>query len=94
MVYDSIGESHDGKWPPPPRDQMPMDVAEIEESGLFEDVKIRRYQWNVVYTAHDYMELLDTFSGHISMEREKREYLYRAIREKIAERPHGSVRRH
>ena len=72
---------------------MPTDVAEIRESGLFDDVQTRRYVWDVTYTAQEYIELLDTFSGHIAMAREKRERLYRAIRQTLAERADGSVRR-
>jgi SAM-dependent methyltransferase len=89
-VYDAIGESHEGEWPPSPPAQMPTDVAEIEQSGLFHDVRVRRYVWEVVYTAEEYIALLDTFSGHIAMPPEKREVLYGAIRDTLAERPDGS----
>jgi SAM-dependent methyltransferase len=93
-VYDAIGESHDGEWPPPPPDEMPTDIAEIEESGLFDDVRVRRYVWEVTYTAEEYIALLQTFSGHIAMVPEQRELLYGAIRERLAERPDTSVHRH
>jgi SAM-dependent methyltransferase len=93
-VYDAIGESHEGEWPPLPPEEMPTDVAEIEDSGLFEDIRVKRYVWEVTYTAEEYIALLDTFSGHIAMEPEKREQLYRAIRKRLAARPDGSVRRH
>ncbi len=93
-VYDAIGESHDGEWPPPVPDEMPTDVAEIEESGLFDTVCVKRYLWDVTYTADEYIALLETFSGHIAMAPEKRAHLYGAIREKLAERPDGLVRRH
>jgi SAM-dependent methyltransferase len=93
-VYDAIGESHPGEWPPPPPDEIPDDHHEIESSGLFEDVQVRRYVWETLYTADDYIALLNTFSGHIAMEPAKRERLYREVRQRIAQRPDPRVRRH
>jgi SAM-dependent methyltransferase len=93
-VYDAIGESDEGEWPPPPPDRLPDDAAEIEATGLFERVHVRRYVWERAYTADEYLALLDSFSGHISMEARKRERLYREIRERIARRPGRRVRRH
>jgi SAM-dependent methyltransferase len=93
-VYDAIGESHPGEWPPPPPDEIPDDRAEIEASGPFEDVQVRRYVWETSYTADGYVALLDTFSGHIAMEPAKRELLYREIRQRIGHRPDPRVRRH
>jgi SAM-dependent methyltransferase len=93
-VYDAIGESHPGEWPPPLPDEVPDDRAEIEACGLFEDVQTRRYLWETSYTADGYIALLDTFSGHIAMQAAKRERLYREIRQRIGRRPDGRVRRH
>ncbi len=93
-VYDAIGESYAGEWPPPPPDEVPDDRAEIEASGLFEDVEVRRYVWETSYTAEGYIALLNTFSGHISMDPAKREHLYREIRRRIGQRPDPRVRRH
>ena len=93
-VYDAIGEGHPGEWPPPPPDALPDDTAEIEASGLFEDVRTRRYVWETLYGADDYIALLDTFSGHIAMDAPKRRRLYGEIRERIARRPDPHLRRH
>jgi SAM-dependent methyltransferase len=93
-VYDAIGESWEGEWPPPPPHEVPDDRAEIEATGLFEDIKIRRYIWETSYTADEYIALLNTFSGHISMEAPKREHLYGEIRRRIGQRPDPRVRRH
>jgi SAM-dependent methyltransferase len=76
-VYDAIGESHPGQWPPPPPEQIPDEVAEIEASGLFEEIQVRRYVWEKQYSAEEYIALLNTLSGHIAMETAKREHLYR-----------------
>jgi SAM-dependent methyltransferase len=93
-VYDAIGESFEGEWPPPAPDEAPDRSAEIEASGLFADVHVRRYVWATPYSAGEYTALLDTFSGHIAMEEWKRERLYGEIRARIAARPAARVQRH
>jgi SAM-dependent methyltransferase len=93
-VYDAISESHPGEWPPPPPEQIPDDAPEIEASGLFEEIQVRRYLWEIHYTAEEYIALLNTFSGHIAMEAPKRDYLYREIRRRLGRRPDPLVRRH
>jgi len=67
--------------------------AEIEQTGLLDLVEVRRYLWDVRYTAEEYIALIGTFSGHIAMEEPKRERLYRQIRRRIARRPDRRVRR-
>ena len=93
-VYDAIGESYPGEWPPPPPDEIPDDRGEIEASGLFGHIEVRRYVWETSYTADEYIALLNTFSGHIAMEPAKREHLYREIRRRIGRRAEPRVRRH
>jgi SAM-dependent methyltransferase len=93
-VYDAIGESHPGEWPPPPPDRVPDAAAEIQASGRFEDVQVRRYVWETPYSADGYVALLNTFSGHLAMAPAKRERLYREVRARIRSRPDGNVRRH
>jgi SAM-dependent methyltransferase len=93
-VYDAIGESHAGDWPPPPPDEVTDNSAEIEASGLFAEIEVRRYVWETSYTSDQYLALLNTFSGHIAMETAKREHLYSEIRQRIGQRPDPRVRRH
>jgi SAM-dependent methyltransferase len=93
-VYDEIGESHEGEWPPPRPEHVADDADEIEASGLFEDVQVRRHVWARHYTADEYIALLDTFSGHIAMEPQQRAHLYAEIRRRIAVRADARVLRH
>jgi SAM-dependent methyltransferase len=93
-VYDAIGEGDDGQWPPAPPEQIADEATDIEASGLFEAVEVRRYVWESYYTADEYIALLNTFSGHLAMEPAKREHLYREIRQRIDKRPDARVRRH
>lgn len=67
---------------------------EIEASGLFDEVQVRRYVWDTVYTTEQYIALISTFSSHIPMEENKRERLCEEVRRRISSRPGSRVRRH
>jgi SAM-dependent methyltransferase len=92
-VYDEIGEGlpADTVWFRP--GELPDDGAGIEASGLFEVVAVRQYDWEVVYTAEEYIELLGTFSGHLTMADWQRDRLFGEVRHRLAQRPDRSVRR-
>jgi hypothetical protein len=47
----------------------------------------RRHQWDVVYTADEYIDVLSTFSGNIAMEEAKRTRLFELLRARIGDRP-------
>jgi len=93
-VYDGIGEGLPlgNPWTRP--GELAEQGAEIEASGLFEVVHVRHFDWERVYEAEGYIELLNTFSGHIAMEDWKRERLYSEIRRRLSRRPDRAVRRH
>ncbi|MFD2356234.1 methyltransferase domain-containing protein [Nonomuraea ferruginea] len=94
-TYEEIGEGHDGPWPgPTPEEQDDPMAAEFDASGHFTVVGTKLYVWALRYTADEYLALLDTFSGHIAMEPDKREHLYRQIRRLLAARPDGRLTRH
>jgi SAM-dependent methyltransferase len=94
-VYRALGMAPAGEvWPPPLPEDVPDLWEEIEASGFFGDVQVRRYVWERMYTAEEYIDLLNTFSGHIALEPEKREVLYRSVRERIEARADARVRRH
>jgi SAM-dependent methyltransferase len=84
-VYDAIGEGHPGEWPPDRPEDVPDDTGEIEASGLFNVIEVRRYVWALAYTRDEYIALLDTFSDHINMAPAKRERLYSWIRQRAGE---------
>ncbi len=96
--YEAIGEG-DPTWPPPyylppGPDEVPDERTEIEQSGLFGDVRVRRYLWTVDYTADQYIDVLNTYSGHIAMEQWKRDKLYTEVRRLFEARPDGRIRKH
>jgi len=93
-VYDEIGEGLPGDWVSPTVETLPSFEPEIAATGLFSGTVVRRFQWEIRYTAGDYIRLLETFSGHIAMEPWQRDRLYGEIRRRLALRPDGLVRRH
>ena len=93
-VYDEIGEGVPPGTDFPTPDTLAGHGAEIEATGLFGDVAIRRFDWEISYTAEAYIRLLGTFSGHIAMAEWQRRRLYGEIRRRLAQRPDGRVRRH
>jgi len=93
-VYDEIGEGLPAGSAFPRPGELPDRRNEIEASGLFGDINIRHYDWEVSYDGEGYIRLLETFSGHIAMEQWKRDRLYGEIRRRLARRPGGRLRRH
>jgi SAM-dependent methyltransferase len=93
-VYEEIGEGlPDGTlWLRP--GELPDETAAIEGSGLFELVAVRHFDWEISYTAEEYIRLLETFSGHMVMTQWQRDRLYSEIRRLLADRPGGRLRRH
>jgi SAM-dependent methyltransferase len=93
-VYEEIGEGLPPGAVRPVPGQLTDFSGEIEASGLFSVVHVRQFDWERVYDAEGYIELLDTFSGHIAMAGWQRDRLYGEIRRRLAERPGGTLRRH
>ena len=93
-IYDEIGEGLPPGATRPRPGELPDGRAGIEASGLFGPVAVRQLDWEVSYTAEQYIGLLDTFSGHIAMDTWKRDRLYSEIRHRLAGRPGRRLRRH
>jgi SAM-dependent methyltransferase len=93
-IYDEIGEGMPAGELRPRPGELPGAAAEIEASGLFTPVAAVHFDWEIRYTAEEYIALLETFSGHIAMQPWQRDRLYGEIRQRLALRPEGSLRRH
>ncbi len=79
---------------PPPHPDAVGDLRdEIEASGLFSNVAVRRYLWDVTYTADDYIAVLDTYSGHRALDDETRQRLFERIHRRIRARRDQKVRK-
>jgi hypothetical protein len=62
-VYDEIGEALPLGSALPRAQELDDERADIEASGLFDVVEVRQYDWDAVYYAEGYIDLLNTFSG-------------------------------
>jgi SAM-dependent methyltransferase len=65
--------------------------AEMEQTGLFRDVAVRRYRWDVTYDAASYLRLLDTYSNHRVLEGHRHDRLFHDIADLITTRYHGCI---
>ena len=89
-VYEAAGE---GRMSMPRPEVVEDERGEIEASGCFGEVAVRRYLVEVAYSADEYVDLLDTYSGHRAMPEDKRSALYSELRRRIEARPDGRVRK-
>ena len=91
--YDAVAP-HPDNHPPPPPEEAPDLREELEASGLFADVEVRRHRWDVAYTADEWVAVLGTYSPNIALPAGQRDELFRRIRARIAARPGGTATRH
>ena len=88
--YDVLVPSRENR--PPPRPEEVGDLrAEIGASAAFGEVVVSRYLKDVVYSAEEYLAVLDTYSGHRTMAPDARERLYDRIRRRIEARPERTI---
>jgi SAM-dependent methyltransferase len=66
---------------------------EMTASGRFLNIAVRRYLWDVAYTADEYIGVLNTYSGHRALDDDTRERLLARIRRRVETRPGGQVRK-
>jgi SAM-dependent methyltransferase len=97
--FTEVQEDYDAVFPPDDRGPMPRPEAvrdigdEIDASGHFRNVAVRRYPWDVIYPADEYIALIDTYSNHRALDERARRRLYERIRRRIEARPGGKVRK-
>lgn len=88
--YDVVAPDPDNRAPPRPEEVDDL-ASEIEASGRFRKTAVRRYLWDVTYSADEYIALLETYSGHRALDDDTRQRLYLRIRRRIEARPKGRV---
>ena len=94
QVYDEIGAGLPPDTSLPRPGELDDQRDDIEASGRFEVLDISQFDWETVYDTDGYIDLLNTFSGHIAMQEWQRERLYGEIRRRLAQRPDGRLLRH
>lgn len=92
-AYREHAPSLAAQWqPPPPPDQMPDEFsAPIAESGCFQPALVKRYAYNLSYSADAYIDLLGTFSDHLALQPDARESLLAGIKKRIVDACGGRV---
>lgn len=77
--------------PLPRADEVADKTSEIEQTGLFGEVAVRKYRWDAVYDAASYIRVLNTYSGHLNLDKIKRQRLFRVIAELIDTQFNGRI---
>ena len=91
--YDAVVPHPDNR-PPPPPEEVPDLREELEASGLFAGVEVRRHRWDVAYTADEWTAVLGTYSPNIALPAGQRDELFGRIHGRIAARPGGTATQH
>ena len=93
-IADYVALTDEQDESPPPHPDTVADLTdEIGGSGFFRSVAVKRYLWDTIYTADEYVAVLDTYSGHRALAGETRRQLYERIRRRIEIRPGQRVRK-
>jgi SAM-dependent methyltransferase len=71
--------------------KIPEDVAEFENSSRFGEVNVSRYEWEERYSTKEYLDLLNTYSGHRILGTENKERLFGGIKELINGKYEGRI---
>jgi SAM-dependent methyltransferase len=80
--YDAVVPDPDNR--PAPRVEEVGDLrSEIEATDLFAEVEVRRYVWQVTYSADEYIDVLRTYSPNIARDPAISNELLRRIRARI-----------
>jgi hypothetical protein len=91
--YDAVVPSPDNRLSPYPHEAGDL-RAQMEETGLFAAVEVRRYPWDVEYTADEWIDVLRTYSPNIDREPETTQRLLNRIHARIESRPEARVTKH
>jgi SAM-dependent methyltransferase len=81
--YQAVGT---GGNPPGPPEDVEAFGEEMAASPLVRLVAERRYQWDVEYTADEYVDVISTYSENIAMDAVSRERLFELLHARIGDR--------
>jgi SAM-dependent methyltransferase len=83
--YDAV-VPHPDNGPPPAPENVGDWSEQIEASGLYENVTIRRHLWTVEYSPDEYIAVLGTYSNHLALPAAQRAELFSRIHARLARR--------
>lgn len=81
--YDAVVPHEDNRSPPAPAEIRDLQ-AEIEATGLYHDVEVRRRLWEVEYGADEYIAVLGTYSNNVALPAAQRDELFARIHARVA----------
>ena len=70
---------------------IPNDSEELDRSGRFSRSVSRRYEWEQTYSTSEYLDLLQSYSGHRALDRPTRTALLQCIADLISSAYSGKV---
>ena len=85
QCYESVGKGLP-KWPPPRPEEVPDLREQIESTGFFRDVRVKRYLWTVDYTGEQYVDMIRTHSDHLVMDASQRDRVLSDVKRLIGAR--------
>jgi SAM-dependent methyltransferase len=92
-AYEAIGVGR-LPWPPPSVESIPDSREEIEQTRLFDDVRVLRRVWTEQFTADEHVAMMRTASDHHLLDPEKRAWLFAEMHRLIQACPGGRVVKH
>jgi SAM-dependent methyltransferase len=92
-VYERVVPEMAKRFPGLPHpDTIPTPIKdEIDRSRMFGEVAVLKYRWETEYTAQAYIQLLNTYSDHIALEKETRAELFDGIENLIETKFDGRI---
>ena len=76
-----------------PADAIPVGMDEIDTSELFQPAIRRRYQQEITYSTAEYLDVLNTYSGHRALSAERREGLLGCLADLADHKYGGTIRK-
>jgi SAM-dependent methyltransferase len=89
-IYDRLGEGTGPPGPPPSASDLSDRRVELREQGV-RAMERRRFPWTASYTSRGFLDLISTYSGHITLTGDRRSALFRALRDAIDALPGGRL---
>lgn len=71
--------------------EIAFDSSEIDSSGRFGPATFRRYEWELSYSAEEYLDVLRTYSNHRALPPADRAGLFDCLRHLIDSRHNGRI---
>ena len=90
-IYDHYGIGEAPGFCLAAASDIPEQFDEAERSGLFDSLQFRRYEWDEIYTAQSYLDLLATYSNHRALSTQAQAEMFPSIANLITSRYGGQI---